>query len=201
MILSIQSPKPFWMNTQGGSGTFIFSVYDSRDGSATAGWCKKKLRVFGIEHTISRHDLTPRIPLCDRCWHWQHTGGACRQSKLFCPKCSLPHVEADHPRFCVHPDCQKARIETLKARTSCTHVYCANCDSSEHAPSARECPFNRHANDRDAKSWFSKNPPKFSANEMHQQGKVYDGKVAVEVESRRLLSEGVPGNDEEEMHA
>ncbi|KAI0767933.1 hypothetical protein BC629DRAFT_1537000 [Irpex lacteus] len=202
VLSHIQSPRPFWLDTHGGSGTFVFSAYDNRDGSVSAGWCKKKLRVFGVDHTICRHDTTPRVPLCDKCWHWQHTGSQCHQGKLFCSKCSLPHVDSDHPRFCVHPDCKQARLDTLNPRTECVHVYCANCDSMEHAPSARECPFNRHASDRDAvKGWFSKNPPKFSAGEMHQRGKAYDGNVAVEVERRRRESEGVSTEEDVGMNA
>ncbi|KAI0783905.1 hypothetical protein BC629DRAFT_1594035 [Irpex lacteus] len=200
LLTAIQSPKPHWLNTHGGSGTFVFSVYDNRDGSASAGWCKKKLRVFGFEHTIQRHDVTPRVPLCDRCWHWQHPGTSCKQPKLFCAMCSLPHLTTDHPRFCIHPDCKKARLETLEVRTDCKHVYCANCDSMEHAPSSRDCPFSRHAGDKDAKQWFSKNQAKFSAQEMHQRGRAYDGKVAVDVEKRRRQSEGEPADDAE-MHA
>lgn len=200
LLTAIQSPKPHWLNTHGGSGTFVFSVYDNKDGSASAGWCKKKLRVFGFDHTIERHDVTPRIPLCDRCWHWQHPGSSCKQSKLFCAKCSLPHLTTDHPRFCIHPDCKSARIETLEVRTNCEHVYCANCDTMEHAPSSRDCPFSRRAGDKDAKQWFTKNQAKFSAQEMHQRGRSYDGKVAVDVEKRRRESEGVPVTDAE-MHA
>ncbi|KAI0762066.1 hypothetical protein BC629DRAFT_1738157 [Irpex lacteus] len=200
LLTAIQSPKPHWLNTHGGSGTFVFSVYDNRDGSASAGWCKKKLRVFGFEHTIQRHDVTPRVPLCDRCWHWQHPGTSCKQPKLFCAMCSLPHLTTDHPRFCIHPDCKKARLETLEVRTDCKHVYCANCDSMEHTPSSRDCPFSCHAGDKDAKQWFSKNQAKFSAQEMHQRGRAYDGKVAVDVEKRRRQSEGEPADDAE-MHA
>ncbi|KIP01609.1 hypothetical protein PHLGIDRAFT_80349 [Phlebiopsis gigantea 11061_1 CR5-6] len=190
VLSHIQSPKPFWVDPRGGSGTFVFSVYDNRDGSVTAGWCKRKLVIGGVEHVLSRFDVSPRVPLCDRCWHWQHPGGGCRLNKLFCSKCSLPHVDADHSRFCVHPDCQAERLATLSAHTACDHVYCANCDSVDHAPSSRECPFSRHAGDRDPKQWFSKNPAKFSATEMLGRGKQYDGAVAVEVEKRRRQSGG-----------
>jgi hypothetical protein len=199
MLSCIQSPKPFWLDTRGGSGTFVISVYDNRDGSASAGWCKRKLRIFGVEHFMCRHDTTPRMPLCDKCWHWQHTGNACRQGKIFCAKCSLPHVVSDHSRYCVHQDCQAARLATLDAHTVCDHVYCANCDSLDHAPSSRECPFYRHAGERDAKTWFSKNPPKFSAHEMHKRGRDYDGRVVVDVERRRRESGGVPAPADHEM--
>ncbi|GJE94754.1 hypothetical protein PsYK624_109260 [Phanerochaete sordida] len=146
--------------------------------------------MFGVEHSIERHDLTPRIPLCDRCWHWEHPGGACHAKKIFCSRCSLPHVDSDHARYCVHPDCQATRLETLQARTTCEHVYCANCDSVDHAPSSRECPYNRRAGDRDAKRWFSRNPAKFSANDMRQRGREYDGEVAVERERQRRQAAG-----------
>ncbi|EKM48516.1 uncharacterized protein PHACADRAFT_108819 [Phanerochaete carnosa HHB-10118-sp] len=193
-----QSPRPFWMDATGGSGTFVFAAYDNRDGTVSEGWCKKRLRVFGVEHSIQRHDTTPRVPLCDRCWHWEHTGGSCRAAKLFCSRCSLPHVDVDHARFCVHPDCQQARLDTLVVRTSCSHVYCASCDSVDHAPSSRECPYSRRAGDRDAKKWFSRHPAAFSAQDMRQRGKMYDGEVAVETEKQhRQAQAGVPEPDDD----
>ncbi|KAI0684532.1 hypothetical protein BC835DRAFT_1422241 [Cytidiella melzeri] len=195
VLTHIQSPKPFWIDPRGGSGTFVFAAYDNRNSSVSAGWCKRKLRVLGVDHTLCRHDITVRIPLCDKCWHWQHSGSTCKGGKLFCAKCSLPHLEADHPRYCVHADCQRTRLETLEARTSCDHVYCANCDSTKHAPSSRECPYSKHAGERDGKQWFDKNPPKFSAHDILKRGRTYDGKTAVDVEKRRRLSGDGPADD------
>ncbi|KAI0688238.1 hypothetical protein BC835DRAFT_1419348 [Cytidiella melzeri] len=197
VLTHIQSPRPFWIDSRGGSGTFVFAVYDNRDGSVSAGWCKRRLRVLGGEHVLCRHDLTTRVPLCDKCWHWQHPGSMCKSGKLFCAKCSLPHLEVDHPRYCVHPECQRTRLETLEVRTNCSHVYCANCDSTDHAPSSRECPFSKHAGERDAKRWFEKNPPKFSAHDLLKRGRSYDGEVAVDVEKRRRLSGDRPADDQE----
>ncbi|KAI0696354.1 hypothetical protein BC835DRAFT_1414333 [Cytidiella melzeri] len=37
VLTHIQSPKPFWIDPRGGSGTFVFTVYNNRDGSPVNG--------------------------------------------------------------------------------------------------------------------------------------------------------------------
>ncbi|KAI0693428.1 hypothetical protein BC835DRAFT_1415949 [Cytidiella melzeri] len=39
VLTHIQSPKPFWVNSRGGSGTFVFAAYDNRDGSESSTSC------------------------------------------------------------------------------------------------------------------------------------------------------------------
>ncbi|EKM56354.1 uncharacterized protein PHACADRAFT_193971 [Phanerochaete carnosa HHB-10118-sp] len=200
LLHHIQSPKPFWMDSRGGSGMFVFAAYDNCDGMISEGWCKRRLCVFGVNHNIQHHDIALWVSLCNQCWHWEHTGGACRANKLFCSRCSLPHIDVDHSRFCIHPQCQQACLSTMEAQTFCEHVYCASCDSVEHALSSQECSYSCHAGDRDAKKWFSKNPAQFSAQDMRQRGKEYDGEVAVgaERQCRQALVavEGAPELDD-----
>ncbi|KAI0946593.1 hypothetical protein AcW1_010022 [Taiwanofungus camphoratus] len=107
------SPKACYQSASGGSGLFIFAIFDTRSGSTAIRIMKKPVCLFGKTYRLQPWIETSAVPLCLRCsccaQRWAATSVktiACPPEHVSCPNCGKT---GDDGHQADSPKCQWAK--------------------------------------------------------------------------------------------
>ncbi|KAI0945351.1 hypothetical protein AcW1_001593 [Taiwanofungus camphoratus] len=153
------SPKARYQSASGGSGLFIFAIFDTRSGSTAIRIMKKPVRLFGKTYRLQPWTETSAVPLCLRCWRWGHIAPLCQSTHECCVKCGEPHILALHEEKASCCAQRRAAMSVTTIACPPEHASCPNCGKSGDDGHQADSPKCQWAKKRRDQQWHKAHPP------------------------------------------